>query len=56
MCVCVPPMVNHRERGALLMASVVSWCNEAEMEGIIAEMLFFLLRICWDVISGTRRR
>lgn len=41
----------HREKEALLMAFVGPRRRQAEMEEIIAEMLF-LLRVCWDLISG----
>lgn len=46
--------VYHREKGALLMAFVGARRRQAEMEEIIAEMLF-LLRVCWDLISGNGR-
>lgn len=54
---CLPPLqtVTHRQKGALLLAFVGPRRRRAEMEEIIAEMrYFFLLRICWDLISGER--
>lgn len=46
--------VNHREKGALLMVCAGPRRRQAEMEEMIAEMLF-LLRGCWDLIRGNGR-
>lgn len=55
---CLPPLqtVTHRQKGALLLAFVGPRRRRAEMEEIIAERRhFFLLGVCWDLISRERK-